>query len=346
MRRGTVDGIDVIEIAIPYSNYDSLIRRTITFFRYAARATWIAVTQPCDLVFATSTPLTAGIPGIVARWMRGRRFVFEVRDLWPELPQAMGVVRNPIVLGAMSLLEWCSYHSAHACIGLAPGIAEGIARRGIRRDRIHVIPNAADLDLFSPLKFDDQDAAPMTAAFTGALGVANGADAILDAAAELIRRGDQSVMIEFIGDGKLKPRLAKRAEDEGLRNCSFHDPIPKTQLARRMQSVDVGLMVLANIPAFYYGTSPNKFFDYLAAGLPVICNYPGWVAELIRKHDCGVVVRPDDPAAFADALQSLASDPALRRAMGTRSRQLAKSTFDRQVLADQLVDALEAVHAC
>jgi len=316
LRRGTVDGIDVIEIAIPYSNYDSLIRRTITFLQYAVRATWIAVTQPCDLVFATSTPLTAGIPGIVARWLRGRRFVFEVRDLWPELPRSMGVVRNPIVLWAMSLLEWCSYHSAHACIGLAPGIVDGIARRGINRNRIHMIPNAADLDLFSPPVAGVQQATPMTAVFTGALGAANGADAILDAAAELSRRGDQSVRIEFIGDGKLKPVLAARAEREGLSNCSFREPIPKTQLAQRMREVDVGLMVLANVPAFYYGTSPNKFFDYLAAGLPVICNYPGWIADLITQHGCGIAVPPNDRAAFADALLCLRSDTTSRHSLG------------------------------
>jgi glycosyltransferase involved in cell wall biosynthesis len=342
VRRGTVDGIDVIEIAIPYSNYDSLIRRTITFFRYAIRATWIAVTQPCDLVFATSTPLTAGIPGIAARWLRGRRFVFEVRDLWPELPRAMGVVRNPIVLWGMSLLEWCSYHSAHACIGLAPGIVDGIARRGVDRSRIHMIPNAADLDLFSPPDSRNPPTMGMTAVFTGALGAANGADAILDAAAELIRRGDKSVRIDFIGDGKLKPHLARRAREEHLANCCFVDPIPKTQLAQRMRKVDVGLMVLANIPAFYFGTSPNKFFDYLAAGLPVICNYPGWVTDLIRKHECGISVPPDDPKAFAQALQLLSTEPARRENMGHQSRQLAERLFDRSMLAERFVSVLEA----
>ena len=123
----------------------------------------------------------------------------------------------------------------------------------------------------------------------------------------------------------------------------FRGTMPKTELARLMQRVDAGLMVLANIDAFYFGTSPNKFFDYISAGLPVINNYPGWLAGLIETHRCGVTCRPDDPASFADALIRLADDPDEARAMGRRARQLAESEFDRQDLADRFVDRLEAV---
>lgn len=100
-------------------------------------------------------------------------------------------------------------------------------------------------------------------------------------------------------------------------------------------------MILANVPAFYYGTSPNKFFDYLASGLPVINNYPGWLAEMITQYDYGIAVSPDDPEAFADALIRLAEDPEKRKQMGKNARDLASSRFDRQVLADQFVDWLE-----
>ena len=123
----------------------------LVFLRYSWNSLQLALRSDADLVFATTTPLTAGIPGIVARWLKGTPFVFEVRDLWPELPRAMGVVRNPLVLAALSALEWLSYHSADACIGLAPGICEGIAERGVADSRIFSIPNACDLELFQPL---------------------------------------------------------------------------------------------------------------------------------------------------------------------------------------------------
>jgi len=150
MRRGGVDGIDVIELCLPYSNYDSFPKRAWIFFLYAWRSAKLALRLDYDLLFATSTPLTAGIPGIVMKLFRKKSFVFEVRDLWPELPREMGVITNPLILKAMDILEWLSYHSADACIGLSPGIVRGIIRRNIPASRAIMIPNGCDLELFKP----------------------------------------------------------------------------------------------------------------------------------------------------------------------------------------------------
>jgi glycosyltransferase involved in cell wall biosynthesis len=112
-----------------------------------------------------------------------------------------------------------------------------------------------------------------------------------------------------------------------------------------MAATDVGLQVLANVPAFYYGTSPNKFFDYIAAGLPVLNNYPGWLAEMIDEHQCGFAVTPDNPTAFADALEHAAADRPALQAMGQRGLALAKAQFARQALADKWVDWVTGVKA-
>jgi glycosyltransferase involved in cell wall biosynthesis len=103
------------------------------------------------------------------------------------------------------------------------------------------------------------------------------------------------------------------------------------------------MMILDNVPAFYYGTSPNKFFDYISSGLPILNNYPGWLDGLITENNCGIAVPPEDPNAFADALILLADNPALRKSMGENSRRLAESEFSRDLLADRLVSFLEAV---
>lgn len=341
-RRGCVDGIDVVEFDLAYSNHDGLVKRSLTFLKFALRSVMLALREPYDLVFATTTPLTAGIPGIVARWLRGKTFVFEVRDLWPELPRAMGVIRNPVVLWAMGVLEWTSYRSAHALVGLSPGIVEGIMHRGVPRERVALVPNGCDLDLFA------QDAPPwrpegvaptdLMAVFAGTHGMANGLDAVLDAAAELKRRGRGDIKLVLIGNGKLKPALQARAAREALDNVVFHDPVNKTRLASLMAATDLGLQVLANVPAFYFGTSPNKFFDYIAAGLPVLNNYPGWLADMIDENSCGFAVIPEDVAAFADALEGAAADRNALREMGERGRLLAQDQFDRRLLADRWVD--------
>jgi len=183
------------------------------------------------------------------------------------------------------------------------------------------------------------------AVFTGAHGRANGLDAVLDAAAELRARHREDIRLLFIGDGALKPALVARAREEHLSNCLFLDPLPKVELSRLMSRADVGLMILANVPAFYYGTSPNKFFDYIASGLPVLNNYPGWLADLIAVHRCGLAVAPENPAAFADALMNLADNPHPRPVMGANPRPLARQEFDRPLLADRFVDWLAAARA-
>lgn len=340
-RRGTIDGIEVIEFDLSYSNALGFLRRTWLFLKYALGAIRLALTERYDLAFATTTPLTAGIPGIFARWLRRKPFVFEVRDLWPELPRAMGVIRNPVVLWAMSVLEWISYRSAHRCIALSPGIARGIARRGVAEARIAMIPNGCDLDLFG----GDKAARPegiepgnLLAIYSGTHGNANGLDAALDAAAVLKQRGRDDIRIVLIGEGREKPRLMARAGEEGLDNILFLDAIPKRRLSALLAGADLGLQLLRNVPAFYFGTSPNKFFDYIAAGLPVLNNYPGWVASLIEQHDCGFVAPPDDATAFADALEAAAADRAALRAKGANARHLAEAEFNRSKLATNWVD--------
>jgi glycosyltransferase involved in cell wall biosynthesis len=349
MRRGNVAGINVVEFDLSYSNGDGFLKRAMTFVKFAVRSVGLVFTEKYDLVFATTTPLTAGIPGIIARWFRRKPFVFEVRDLWPELPKAMGVITNPVVLGAMSVLEWTSYRSANRMIGLSPGIVEGVARTGVAHERIAMVPNGCDIGIFSapvepwrPQGVRDTD---LMAVFAGTHGLANGLDAVLDAARELKRRGCDDIKFVLIGQGKLKPGLEARAQREGLDNVVFHAPVNKAKLVGLMASTDIGMQILANVPAFYYGTSPNKFFDYIAAGLPVLNNYPGWLADMIKEHGCGVAVPPDDPAAFADALENLAGRRDELNAMGVRGKSLAERQFDRAKLADEWVTWLEGTLA-
>jgi glycosyltransferase involved in cell wall biosynthesis len=348
-RRGRVENIDVIEFDLAYSNADGFIKRTLSFLKYALRSIKLAFTENYDVLFATTTPLTAGIPGIFARWLRGKPFVFEVRDLWPELPRAMGVIKNPLVLWAMAILEWVTYRSAHRLIGLSPGIADGIAAKGVERDRIEMVPNGCDLGIFSQPteRWRPVGVAPadLMAVFAGTHGIANGLDAVLDAAEELKARQRNDIKLVLIGDGKLKPALQSRAQSQGLDNVVFHPPVNKQKLAGLMASTDIGLQILADVPAFYFGTSPNKFFDYIAAGLPVLNNYPGWLAELITEAGCGYAVPPNDPVAFADALQAAAADREKLREMGKKARELAITEFDRQKLAKAWITVLERASA-
>ncbi|MDH0565118.1 glycosyltransferase family 4 protein [Acinetobacter courvalinii] len=342
MRRGVVDGIDIIEFELPYSNSLSFLKRILIFLSFAFKSIKVALTEQYDVVFATTTPLTAGIPGIFAKWFRRKPFVFEVRDLWPELPKAMGVIKNPIVLWMMSVLEWTSYHSADRLVGLSPGIVDGIIKRGIAPEKVASIPNGCDLDIFAsehqawrPEGVKETD---LMAIFTGTHGLANGLNAVLDAAVELKHRQRTDIKLVLVGDGMQKQALVERATELQLDNVVFHNPVNKAKLAGLMASADIGLQILANVPAFYYGTSPNKFFDYISAGLPVLNNYPGWLAELITNKQCGFAVPPENPQAFADALEQAADHREKLLEMGKNSQQVATEQFNRSILSQKFSD--------
>jgi glycosyltransferase involved in cell wall biosynthesis len=231
------------------------------------------------------------------------------------------------------------YKTATACIGLSPGILDGIKKKTPNK-RLVMIPNGCDLNLVYNVAKNKKHK-KFIAVFTGAHGFANGLDAVLDAAKILIQNGEIDIEIQFIGDGVLKPKLLKRVEVENIKNCKFIDPMPKDDLFTYLQKeANVGLMILDNIPAFYYGTSPNKFFDYIALGLPVINNYPGWLAEMITDNNCGLAVTPRNPEAFSEALITMKSDRESLFRMGENAKQLASSKFDRNKLSDQFVDFL------
>ena len=347
MRRGEVEGIDIIEFELAYSNNLSFAQRIALFLSFAFKSVKVAMIEKYDVIFATTTPLTASIPGIAAKWLRRKPFVFEVRDLWPELPKAMGVIKNPIILGLMSVLEWMSYHSADRLIGLSPGIVDGIVSRGIKIEKVAMIPNGCDLDIFEnqPTAWRPEGVAgtDLMAVFTGTHGLANGLDAVVDAALELSNRAVKDIKIVLVGNGMKKEALQQRVTALKLNNVIFHEPVNKDKLAGLMASADIGLQVLANIPAFYYGTSPNKFFDYIAAGLPVLNNYPGWLSELITNNHCGFTVAPENPSAFADALQQAISNREKLKIMGENAKALAKREFDRAKLSQKFNDWVTGV---
>lgn len=353
-REGLVEGVRVIEFEINYSNKFGMLGRSLVFYNFALKSTYIAFKEKADLIFCTSTPLTVTIPGIILKIVKGTPFVLEIRDLWPELPKAMKIVKNKYILMLLSLLEIISYKTADYCIALAPGISKGITRRGIDPKKVITIPNGCDLDLFSrSIKKEKENLKKVLnlnskeeiyfAAFTGAIGIANGLDDVLDAGIELIKKGRNDIHFILIGDGNCKTYLKKRVIKENIYNCHFLDPIPKLKLAKLLsQSIDIGLMILDDIPEFYNGTSPNKFFDYISSGLPVLINYPGWLSKLIKKNNIGKITSPKNPKLFAEKIIKMCDNSDELYKMSFNSRSLAEKSFSREKLSDQFYKIIES----
>lgn len=345
---GNIDGIRVRTVRVRYSNRMGYGRRIWSFVLFTLGAAWLAATAgKHDVVFATSTPLTVGIPGWFAAAVRRTPFVFEVRDLWPEAAIQMGALKRTGVLARVAKqLERFLYHRSAAVIGLSPGMVTGVIAEGIDPRRVYMIPNCSDLDLFHPGEKDraflERHGVPEGAfvvGYAGAIGPSNAVeDQVPAAARELARRGRDDIAFVIAGDGKSLPVL--EAAVAGLSNVRLIGPLPKKDVPVLTRSADVLMTLFADVPILATN-SPNKFFDGLASGRPMIVNSPGWTKDLVEECDCGVYVPAGDGVALADACMRLAADPDTLVRMGRNARQLAEERFDRGIQAQRLLEVLE-----
>jgi glycosyltransferase involved in cell wall biosynthesis len=343
-RRSTeVAGFRVVQHDIPYAQAMDARARGRAFAGFAAAATRRAVLRSWDLVIASSTPLSVAVPMIAAKRLRGARTLFEVRDRWPELPAAMGLISRRTVT-AMARLERAALAAADAVVALAPGTAEALGTVCGDPGRVAFIPNGCDRALFADALPEHPVARPeggILAVYAGAHGRANGLGQLLDVAWVLKAWKEARVRLVLIGEGAEKPALIARAKAEGLDNVTFLEPMPRARLASVLRGADIALHSLAPVPEFAEGVSPNKVFEALAAGLPVLTNCPGWIGRDLARTGAGAAFPPGHPAPFAELLSALAADPARRAAMAGAATRLA-ARFDRSLLAARFCAIAEA----
>ncbi len=346
-----VDGIRVVEARGGYGDYVRATgvgygRRLLAFGRFAVAATVAALRGPRpDVVFATSPPLTMALPAIVAARRWRAPLVFEVRDLWPEAPIQMGALRSPCAQRLARWLERAVYRSATEIVALSPGMRDGVIAAGVDPERVVLIPNASDLDLFSP-DLDPGDlrerlglgASAFVCAYFGTMGEANDLTQVVEAAALLAEHKDVAFVLQ--GDGKRRAALEAEVRQRGLDNVVFAPAGDKRAAAQLAAASDACMTIFKDVPILATN-SPNKLFDTFAAGRPAIVNTDGWQRALVEEHEAGVYARPGDAADLADKVLALRDDPERARRYGTNARALAEREFDRDLLAERLRDVLE-----
>src|SRR4051794_2112089 len=353
-RRRDVDGIDVIPVHAAYADYVrtgtamSYPHRILEFGRFAAAATATVLRQPRpDVIYATSPPLTMALPAMAAGKRHGAPLVFEVRDLWPEAPIQMGALSNPAAQRAARAFERLVYRTASEVIALSPGMRDGVIAAGKPADRVTLVPNASDLELFSP----EVDGAParerlglgerFVCTYFGTMGEANDLRPVVEAAALMHERGDDDVAFVLHGHGKRRAQLEQLARARRADNVIFSDPIPdKHSVAQLAAASDVCMTIYKDVPILAT-CSPNKLFDTFAAGRAAIVNTDGWLRALVEDNDAGVYVDPRDPADIAARVAELRDDPQRVRRYGENARRLAEREFDRDMLAERALSVLE-----
>ena len=347
-----VDGIRVVEARGGYGDYVRATgvgygRRLLAFVRFALAATAAALRGPRpDVVFATSPPLTMALPAIAAARRWRVPLVFEVRDLWPEAPIQMGALRSPAAQRFARWLERAIYRSATEIVALSPGMRDGIVATGIDPNRVALIPNASDLDLFSP-DLDPGDlraqlgvgADDFVCSYFGTMGEANDLTQVIEAAA-LLKVPAAGVVFILQGDGKRRAALEAEVHRRELDNVVFAPAGDKHAAARLAAASDACMTIFKDVPILATN-SPNKLFDTFAAGRPAIVNTDGWQRTLVEKHEAGMYARPGDAADLAEKVLALRDDPERVRRYGANARRLAEREFDRDLLAERLRAVLE-----
>ncbi|MHB9002569.1 MAG: glycosyltransferase family 4 protein [Coriobacteriia bacterium] len=346
---GYVDGIRVRSVRIDYSNYMGYARRIWSFLLFTFGGTLRAITSGRhDIVFATSTPLTVGIPGVLTAFLMRAPFVFEVRDLWPEAAIQMGALRpNGLLARGAKVLEQWLYRRAAAVVALSPGMVEGVIALCAPEQGVHMIPNCSDLELFQPGPKDPDLVARydldglLVVGYTGAIGPSNAVeDHVPEAARILHESGRTDVVFLIAGDGKSLPTLRERTA--GLPNVRLVGAVPKREVPKFTRTADVLMTLFADVPVLATN-SPNKFFDALASGRPVIVNQPGWTRDLVLDNEIGAAITAGDGEALARVIIDLADDPERRARMGRNARELAEREFDRDDMDDRLLGILSDV---
>lgn len=346
-----IDGFHVHRTFVPYSNHQSYRQRLAAFVQFAVRAGTRARQIRGDIVFASSTPLTIALP---ARWAitgRSTPLVFEVRDLWPEVPIALGVISNPVTKAAAYALQRFAYARAEHIVALSPDMASGVVERNYPSSRVTVIPNSSDLDVFTSgpdegREFRDQfdwlGSRPL-AVYCGTLGKVNNVSYVVGLAREALRaRPDYRFLI--MGDGVERDLVRKRAVEAGVlnRNLFMMDPRPKTEIGQVYAAATVTLSTVAPIKELW-ANSANKVFDSFAAGRPVAINHGGWQAQVLEEHGAGVAMDPHDVGSGLRTLSTLMDDPGRARVAGEAAKRLATDVFARDLHAQQLASVLEFV---
>ena len=337
------EGITILRAYTYNALHKSFFHRLLSFFSFMFSSFFIGLhVKRVDVVWGTSPPIFQGVTAWLLARLKGAKFLFEVRDLWPEFAVAVGVLTNPTIIRMSEWLERFLYRRADQLMINSPGFFDHIYQRG--GEDIILIPNGAEASMFSP----EDDGAELrkahglegkfVALYAGAHGMSNNLEVVLGAAAKLA--GQRDIRIVLLGDGKEKATLVAQAEALDLPNLMFLPPLPKVEMRAALAMADVCIAILKPVE-MYKTVYPNKVFDYMAAGRATILAIDGVIREVIEAAEAGVFVPPGDPEALAFTIRRLADQPEKVKQMGLNGRAYLEKHFDRPKVAEELDELLK-----
>jgi glycosyltransferase involved in cell wall biosynthesis len=337
-----IDGITLKIINVTIDNKQSFLKRIYTFLVYSLFSIFYALTLKFDIVIASSGPISVGVPGLVAKIFRRKKFVFEVRDLWPEGPIELGVLKNKFIQKVSYAFEKKCYKNSSLVVALSPGMKSNITDRFPETNVISVT-NSANIDLFSSPK------EPIThpkligkkiAIYTGNIGLVNNSELLYRTAKKLKEQGRDDIVIILIGDGQQREEIMKKSKDiDTLLSLGL---MPKVELVNYVKNALVSLIPLNDTPMLST-SSPNKLFESMAASVPVIQTTNGWIKKMLQESRSGFTVSPTNEDELFSKLIFLADNEVEGKEIGKRGFKFAKQNFDKDILSRRMIEAIENI---
>lgn len=346
-----IDNIQVKVLDIEYSHNMRYTQRIMAFIRYMFYALkYIKKIKDIDWIYASSTPLSVGWIAYQCK-KRGIPYFFEVVDLWPDVPIAMGIIRNSVIKKWLYAWEKKIYEKASFIITLSQGMTDKIIQKNIPENKIYTIPNGTNTTFFKPcdsnekkkykiaLGFRKED---ILALYSGTVGRANGVHHLIEIARIAQNEGLYQLKFVILGTGNRIDKVQKLAQKYELNNVFFYPPVPKSEILPYFYASDIGIITFENYPILNTN-SANKFFDYLSVGLPICANYQGWQAD-IGHEKIGLFAPCNEIEVFYQNLKKMVINTDIRSRFANHSIELAQK-YNRTVLAHQVLSLMEKGYA-
>jgi colanic acid biosynthesis glycosyl transferase WcaI len=343
-----IDGVKVTRVALYPSHDRSAIRRIINYasFAFTSFLYCLFFLRNVDVIYAYHPPLTVGVTATLLRVLRKIPVVYDIQDLWPDTLRTTGMLNNERLLSIVGSVCDQIYRQVDQIVVLSPGFKVLLMQRGVPEKKIEVIYNWSAEELLKvplalkPLSFPDSSHFRLL--FAGNMGPPQALGAVLEAANLLKRRG-VFVKLIFVGTGLEVENLKLKATKLDLTNVLFFPPVPMSNIGTYLFNADA-LLVHLKADKLFEITIPSKTQAYMAVGKPILMAVEGNAADLISMAGCGVLAKPENPTAIADAVESLARmSPVEREEMGHRGSSFYNQNLSLQAGSEKFKKLFEDV---
>jgi glycosyltransferase involved in cell wall biosynthesis len=339
-----IDGIKVVRVLSYITANKGFLKRTLDYFSFAITSFIAGLFIKCDIIIATSPQFFTTWSAFFLSKLKGKPWIFELRDLWPESIRTVGALKKERLLDLFEKIELFLYRDSAKVIAVTNAFKQNLIQRGIKAEKIEIITNGANLELFTPREKNSELIKELglenqfIVGYIGTHGMAHGLDFIVNSIAKL---DDNSIHFLFIGDGAQKEEIVKLAKDKNIQNITFLDPVPKEKIPEYLSIIDVSLVPLKKSDTFKT-VIPSKIFEAAAMRKPILLGVEGQAKQIIDKYRAGLCFEPENEKEFLDKVCELRNNKQLYKELQKGCANLARD-FDRIKLAKEMLEVIKSV---